>query len=70
MTQEEVAEKLGVKKQFISDVERGVKKVGIDFIISYAKIFNTPPDYFIKLYFRDMLRKHGLERKITITIPC
>ena len=63
-TQEELAKKLNVNKQFLSGVERNIRSVGIEFIKKVADIFGHAPDYMIEIHFRDILRKHGLSNRM------
>jgi transcriptional regulator with XRE-family HTH domain len=62
----ELAERMGVNKQFLSAVEHGKKQVGIDFIKQIARILDTPADSLLEIYFRDILRKHGLNMNVII----
>jgi len=47
MTQEDLAAALEYSKNFISDVERGIKGMKKEKILEAAKIFNVPPDELI-----------------------
>ncbi len=62
----ELAERLGVNKQFLSAVENNKKQVGIEFIKQIASILDTPADTLLEIYFRDVLRKHGLNRCVVV----
>ena len=62
-----MAEKLGVNKQFLSAVETNRKQVGIAFIAAFAQILQTPAEPLIEIYFRDTLRKHGLNLKVKVS---
>ena len=62
----ELSERLGVNKQFLSAVEHGRKQVGVEFIKKIARILDTPADSLLEIYFRDVLRKHGLNMNVTI----
>jgi len=61
-----LAERLDVNKQFLSAVENGKKQVGIEFIKQFARILDTPADSLLELYFRDILRKHGLNMHVSL----
>ena len=63
----EMAEKLGVNKQFLSAVENDRKQVGIAFIAAFAQILDTPSEPLIEIYFRDTLRKHGLNLQVKVS---
>lgn len=43
LKQFELAERLGVSKSHISEVEKGVKNPSLDLINSYSNEFNIPP---------------------------
>ena len=47
MTQEELAEALGVDKDHISRIERGVKSCSIDLLIATAYVLHTSTDYLL-----------------------
>jgi DNA-binding XRE family transcriptional regulator len=66
LTLSELAEKLDVKKQFLSAVEHGRKHVGIEFIKQFSRIVDTPANSLLEIYFRDMLRKHGLDLQVMV----
>ena len=63
----QMAEKLGVNKQFLSAVENDRKQVGIAFIAAFAQILDTPSEPLIEIYFRDTLRKHGLNLQVKVS---
>jgi len=44
LTQLEVASKLGISKQYYSQLERGDRRLSYDMALRIAKIFNTTPD--------------------------
>lgn len=62
-----MAEKLGVSKQFLSAVENDRKQIGIEFIAAFAKILGTPSEPLLEIYFRDTLRKHGLNLQVKLS---
>lgn len=62
----ELAERLGVNKQFLSAVEHDKKQVGIEFIKHISQILDTPADSLLEIYFRDVLRRHGLNRSVFV----
>lgn len=61
-----LAERMGVNKQFLSAVEHGNKQVGVEFIKQISRILDTPADSLLEIYFRDVLRKHGLNMIVSI----
>ena len=62
-----MAEKLDVNKQFLSAVENDRKQIGIEFITAFAKILDTPAEPLLEIYFRDTLRKHGLNLQVKVS---
>ncbi len=61
ISQVNMAEQLGVSKQFLSDVENGRKKVGIPLIQKFATELGFSPDTFVRVYLRDQLREAGMK---------
>lgn len=47
LTQEEFGEKLGVTRQAIYQIEKGLRTPGIKFIVKASEIFNVPISYFL-----------------------
>lgn len=50
LTQEQVAEQLGLASRYISDIERNKVKGSIDTLIGLCNIYNITPDYVLKDY--------------------
>lgn len=48
LTQEALATKIGKGKNYISDLERGIKKPSLDVFVSLAKTLNASADYLLK----------------------
>lgn len=48
LTQAQLADEIGKGKNYISDIERGVKKPSLDVFISLAKTLNASADYLLK----------------------
>lgn len=48
MTQEELAEKLGISRQFYNLCEKGKRKMGIEPMLRCAQIFHIPADKLLK----------------------
>jgi transcriptional regulator with XRE-family HTH domain len=47
MTQEELAEKIGVNASFLSRVERGTKSCSVDMLVNLSEVFSTTLDYLV-----------------------
>ncbi len=50
MTQEQVAELIGLAPRYISDIERDKTKGSIDTLIKLCNIYNVTPSYILKDY--------------------
>ena len=57
LTQEYVAEKLGLAPRYISDIERDKTKGSIDTLVKLCNIYNITPTYVLK----DYLNSNDLE---------
>ena len=66
IAQFELASRLGISKQSLSDIEHDRKQVGLDFIKKFSAELGLSPEPLIELYFLDMLKKHGLKFKVSI----
>lgn len=47
MKQGELAESLGISKSYLSELERGEKKVSLDVLNKYASTFDVPASTFL-----------------------
>ena len=47
MSQEDLSELLGIGQQTLSQYEKNKRKLPIDLLISYSKIFNVSIDYIM-----------------------
>lgn len=47
LSQEKFAEKVGVSSVYVSYVECGKRKIGLEKLISISKVLNTTPDYLL-----------------------
>ena len=47
MTQEDLAEKLGVSKKHISEIERGIAACSIDLLLDISTALNVSTDYLL-----------------------
>ena len=66
-TQEEVAAKVGVSKQHISDVENGRRQVSIERAIRWAKALGYPPAHFVTIAAQEALDRAGSKLKVSVT---
>lgn len=60
ITQVDLAKKIGVSKQFLSDVEHNRKEVGINFAKKIADALGYSIEPLIELLIRDQLRRQHL----------
>ena len=49
MSQEDLSELLGIGQQTLSQYEKNKRKLPIDLLISYSKIFNVSIDYIMEI---------------------
>lgn len=56
LTQAEMASKLGISKQFYSQLERGERRLSYEMALAIANIFNTTPD---KIFLPNRYTKSG-----------
>lgn len=66
ITQKDLAAKLGVSKQFLSNVENNRKSVGIKFVRKVAEALSYPVEPFLELLVRDQIAKEGLQVEVSI----
>lgn len=67
LSQTALAEKLGVTKGFISNIENGVKKLSLSKLISIAEDLGVNPKYFAKVWLEDEARESGMDLKEIIS---
>lgn len=61
ITQLELAKRIGVSKQFLSDVEHNRKEVGIAFAKKISEALGYSIEPLIELLIRDQLRRQDLD---------
>ena len=66
ITQVALAKKIGVSKQFLSDVEHNRKDVGIGFAKKSAEALDYSIEPLIELLIRDQLRRQQLNYTVEI----
>lgn len=59
MTQQELANRIGCKKQFISAIEKGREQVSLDFACRIAKAMGYPIAPFAKILFKEQLKQYA-----------
>lgn len=64
--QVELAKKINVSKQFLSDVENNRKEVGISFAKKIADALGYPLEPLIELLIRDQLRRQQLNYTVEL----
>lgn len=57
VTQTELAKRLGISKQALSDIEHNRKPVGVQFIKKFCNEINIEPEPLLKIYFRNLMKK-------------
>lgn len=66
LSQVEFAEKLGITKQYLCDLEHQRKFVSPKFAASYANKLNYSKDQFIRLALQDLVDREGLDVLVDI----
>ena len=64
--QVELATKLGISRQFLSDVEHDRKVVGVDFAKKLSKVMGYPVEMFLQPLFNEQLKRAGT--KVTVKV--
>ena len=59
-TQAEFAERLGISKANLCDLEKGRKLVGVERAVRFAKTLGVPEEGLVQIAFQDLLRASGL----------
>lgn len=66
LTQEELANKLGVKKSYISNLENQRDFVTLDQAIRFAKVFKEPTSLWMTFALQDMVDRTGVSAKVKL----
>jgi len=64
INQSQLAEKLGISRSYLSEIESGKKVASIDLLEKYAEIFDIPPSSL--LLFSENLEKDGFSEKARV----
>ena len=64
LTQEDVATKVGVSKQHVSDVEHGRRRVSIERAARWAEALGYPPAYFVRMVAQEEIDAVGVKLKV------
>lgn len=66
INQSQLADKLGISRSYLSEIESGKKTPSIELINKYADIFNIPPSSL--LYFSEQLANNKFAEKARVSI--
>ncbi|HEX2858857.1 MAG TPA: helix-turn-helix transcriptional regulator [Alphaproteobacteria bacterium] len=66
LKQKEAADKLGISKSYLSEIESGDKNPTLQLIDSYSKVFDIPPSSI--LYFSENLNLKGAHEKARVLV--
>lgn len=64
MTQVELAELLGVSKQYISQLEKGERLASVEQAVRLAEVFEMSPEIFVIRALQDQIVKAGIDLTI------
>jgi transcriptional regulator with XRE-family HTH domain len=67
MSQVDFAEKLGISRQHLCDIEHGRKWVSPGLAMTYAEKLGYAKEQFVRLALQDMVDREGLDIIIEIT---
>jgi transcriptional regulator with XRE-family HTH domain len=62
--QTELAELMGVSRQFINAVEKDKASVSLEMAIKIARALGYPYEAFVEVYLNDLLRKSGIKKVV------
>jgi DNA-binding XRE family transcriptional regulator len=65
MTQEELANLLGISKQRVCDIEKNRYHVSLKMCKQIAKKLNLPSEWLAKLAIQDLLESEGIDLKVS-----
>lgn len=66
LTQEQLAEKLGLKKSYISNIENKRDFVTLEQAIRFAKAFKEPAKVWMTFALQDMVDRTGVDVKVKL----
>jgi transcriptional regulator with XRE-family HTH domain len=66
LTQEEMAKKLGVSKQYLSDIENKRRFVSVEKAAEYARKLKESERFYVMLALQDMINNCGLKYKVDV----
>ena len=68
VTQAEFAERLGVSKSHLCDIEKGRKVVSPERASRFAELLGYSSDHFVRLALQDAIDKAGLHYTVRLTV--
>jgi transcriptional regulator with XRE-family HTH domain len=66
INQSQLADKLGISRSYLSEIESGKKTPSIELIDKYGNVFNLPPSSL--LYFSEQLADNKFAEKARVSI--
>jgi transcriptional regulator with XRE-family HTH domain len=66
LSQVQLADKLGVSRQFLSDVEHDRKIVGVEFARKLSKAMGYPIETFLEPLFNGQLKRAGIKCQVEV----
>lgn len=66
LTQIEFAEKIGVSKSYLCDLEKSRRNLSVDKALKIAKILNLNTTAFLELIFQNLLDRKNVKLKVTL----
>ncbi len=66
LTQEELANKLGISKQKVCDYEKGRRLPSMDSVVKWAKKLKEPQEIWVKAYLQQQVDEANLKLKVNV----
>ena len=66
ISQSDFAEKLGISRAQLCDIEKGRRTVSLSKVAEFAKILGYPPELWIQLAIQDSLNKNKLQFQVSV----
>ena len=66
ISQQDFAEKLGISKQALCDIEKGRRAVNVEKAAHFAKTLGYPESRFVKLALQALVKEAGLDLRVEV----
>ena len=66
ISQVKMAQKIGVSKQYLCNIENGERKADVNLAIKFSQVFNHPQEFFVSKLLEDQLYAAGLDYNVDL----